>query len=342
MQVTLKDIAEKAGFSVTTVSRALGGYDDVNEGTREHILRIARDMGYQPNLIARQLRSQQTQTIGMIIPASVGGMEDDFFSLLLKGVTHAATRHHYDVLVSAQFSEAEEMAAYQRIVGGRRVDGVVLARTHRGDPRIDYLRQMRHPFVVSGRLADDERSDFPYIDADSRTGLRAMVEHMVAQGHRNIGLILPPPDLAFTSHRRQGYRDGLIRAGLDYREAYITHGDLTRASGVAATTALLDAQPALTAIIACNDMMAIGAMTAIQERGLTVGDDIAVGGFDDIPLAAHTQPPLTTVRQPIYEIGVGLAEMLIHMIADDPPETPESRLLQPTLIIRDSSGSPRS
>jgi LacI family transcriptional regulator len=337
---TLKSIAKASGFSVTTVSRALAGYSDVKEKTREHIIQIANELGYQPNLVARQLRSQRTHTIGMVIPANVQGSEDDFFSTLIRGVSRAAAEHHYDILISAQLPNANEMDAYRRIVGGNRIDGIILARTHQNDERIEYLKQREHPFVVSGRLAPDQASDFPYIDLDSQTGLQMMVEHLIDYGHQHIGLILPPPDIAYTPYRLTGYRHGLAAARLPYRAEYISHGDLERDSGYRAAGELLRQQPQLTAIIACNDLMAMGAMAAVQERGLVVGPDIAVGGFDDIPSAQHTIPPLTTIRQPIFEIGQRLIEMLIKIIDGNPPIESQI-LLQPVLVIRDSSGPKR-
>lgn len=340
MQVTLKDIAKESGYSITTVSRALAGYDDVNEQTRLHITNIARHMGYRPNLVARQLQSQRTQTIGMVVPPSPTGYEDDFFSLLFKGVTFGATRHHYDVLVSAQLTESDEMAAYRRIAGGRRVDGLILARTHRDDPRIKYLNEIGHPFVVGGRATPGHSSDFPYIDADSQHGIWLLVQHLVEYGHRHIGLILPPEDIAYTAYRLAGYLDGLDTAGIGYVPEFVLHGDLTRDGGYDAAMQLLEQPPQLTAIIACNDLMAFGAMQAVTDRGLKVGEDIAIGGFDDLPLAQQTTPTLTTIRQPIFEIGQQLIDLLIRIINDDPPENVK-RLVKPTLVIRESSGKPR-
>lgn len=334
---TLKSIAKASGYSITTVSRALAGYNDVNEKTRAHIIKIAEELGYQPNLVARQLRSQRTHTIGMIIPANVQDPEDDFFSMLIKGVVSAAAEHHYDLLISAQLPDTNEMDSYHQIVGGNRVDGVILARTHQHDERIEYLKRIKHPFVVSGRLAPHQVSDFPYIDIDSEVGLRMMVAHMIERGHREIGLILPPPDIAYTPYRLSGYRHGLEAAGLAFREHYVMHGDLHRESGYRTAASLLEQQPQLTAIIACNDLMAIGAMAAAQERDRVVGQDIAIGGFDDIPSALHTIPPLTTIRQPIYMIGQRLVEMLIQIIEGKIPAESQI-LLQPELIVRGSSG----
>jgi LacI family transcriptional regulator len=340
MQITLKDIAEKTGFSITTVSRALGGYDDVNEQTRAIIIETAQELGYRPNLVARQLRSQSTQTIGLIIPASSTGLDDDFFSILLKGASHTAARYHYDILISTHLPNEDEMEVYYRIVGGSRVDGMIVARTHRDDKRIHYLKEMQHPFVVSGRTPPSEEANFPYIDVDSQYGLHQLVKHFAALGHRHIGLILSPEDMAFTPYRLAGYKQGLDDSQIAYRPQYVANGDLSGQSGEAAATQLLDSQPELTAIIACNDLMAIGAMRAIQARGGAVGAEIAVGGFDDIPLSAHTTPSLTTIRQPIYTIGEQLAQMLINIIEGHPSDSLH-QLLEPKLIVRESSGYPK-
>ena len=335
---TLKSIAKATGFSVTTVSRALGGYDDVNEDTRRIILEEAQRQGYEPNFIARQLQGRRTYTIGMVIPASVRSTLDDFFSVLIKGVSYSAAKHHYDLLISAQIHGTNEMDAYRRIVGGNRVDGVIVARTYQIDPRIDYLKTINHPFVVSGRSAPDKESDFPYIDVDSRAGIRMLVQHFVEYGHEHIGLILPPAEIAYTPYRLAGYQDGLAAVGIPFRTEYTVNSDLMYQGGCDATTELLERAPQISALIACNDLMALGAMSAIRERGLQVGEDIAVGGFDNIPAAEHAN--LTTVSQPIYQIGEQLTDKLLRLIAGDVLED-YGTLLIPELVIRESSGHPR-
>ncbi len=340
MQVTLKDIARESGYSITTVSRALAGYSDVNENTRRHIAQVADSLGYQPNLLARQLRIQRTQTLGLIIPSADNSVSNEFFSQLLLGIGDAASRAGYDLLISAQMPGEPEMAAYRRIVGGSRVDGTILARTRQHDERIAYLKQMKHPFAVNGRAAPGEVSDFPYIDVDSQAGICAVVEHFLSLGHENVGLILPPADLAFTEYRHQGYREALTGAGLPYRAEYVRHGDLLRSGGYQHTTALLDANPEITAIAACNDLMALGAMIAVQERGLRVGVNVSIAGFDDIPAAEYAHPPLTTVHQPIYEIGQRLVELLNTQILGEPQEQTQTLLLG-NLVIRESSGERR-
>jgi LacI family transcriptional regulator len=337
MQIKLKDLAEKTGYSITTVSRALAGYSDVSEKTRQYILEMAASLDYQPHQVAQQLRNQRTQTLGMIIPANERSFSNDFFTQLILSVGDAASLAHYDVLISAQPPGDSEMAAYRKIVGGNRVDGMILARSRRHDPRIQYLKNQRFPFTVSGRGAPDEDTDFPYIDVDSQAGIRMVVEHFASLGHRHIGLILPPEDVAYTGYRHIGYREGLEHASLPYEPAYVANGDLMRSGGYQEAKKLLERHPELTAIVACNDLMAFGAMNAIQERGWRVGQDIAVAGFDDIPSAEYSYPTLTTVHQPIYEIGQRLVKMLLDIVAGRPLD--QTQVILPcTLVVRESSG----
>jgi LacI family transcriptional regulator len=342
IQVRLKDIAQKTGYSITTVSRALAGYSDVNAQTRQRIVEAATQLGYQPHLVARQLRSHQTYTLGLIIPAvDRQSFSNDFFSQLVLGIGNVVSVERYALLISAQVPGEEEMAAYQEMVGGQRVDGMILARTRQSDPRIAYLKARDFPFVVSGRSALGEESDFPYIDVDSQSGIRQAVAHLISLGHRDIGLILPPEEIAYTGYRHEGYREGLAHAAIPYRAEYVVYGDLLRSGGYQGAQHLLDHHPQLTAIVACNDLMAFGAMSAIEDRGLLVGSDIAVVGFDDIPPAEYAHPSLTTVRQPIYEIGQRLATMLIGIIGGQ-NEQANRVTLPPTLIIRRSSGAQRA
>jgi LacI family transcriptional regulator len=340
MPVTLKDIALKSGFSITTVSRALAGYDDVSEKTRAHIYAIANELGYQPNQVARQLQGQSTNTVGIITPMRQDYQDDDFFSVLLKGITFAASQHNFDVLMSVAIPGTTELEAYRRFAGGKRVDGMILARTYRNDPRINYLKSIDFPFVVGGRAAPHEQSDFPYIDYDSQFGIATLVTHFIGYGHQHIGIVLPSEELAFADYRFQGYRKALQQAGIAFNSSYTERSDLTYEGGQNATQKLLDRHPEITAIVGCNDLMALGAMSAIQHRNLQVGEDIAVGGFDNIPAAERSTPPLTTISQPIYELGQKLTNMLIQII-DDAPVPNIQRLITPGLIVRESSGKPR-
>lgn len=336
--VGLKDLSRKTGFSITTVSRALAGYDDVSAQTRQQIMQAAHEMGYQPNEVARQLRRQRTNTLGLIIPANEHGFSEGFFDQLLRGIGDAAGEARYDLLISSRAPGVDELDTYKRIVGGNRVDGMILARTRQHDPRITYLKKVGHPFVVSGRTAPDEITDFPFIDVDSQAGIYTATAHFIALHHRQIGLILPPVDVAYTEYRRRGYAQALQDAAIDYQPDLVIHGDLRRSGGFESMVHFMEHRPDITAVVCSNDLMAMGAMQAIQARGLVVGRDIAVIGFDDLPDVEYTHPSLTTVRQPIYEIGRRLVELLIPIAQGQPPQ--ETQVLLPTeLIIRESCGS---
>ena len=355
MTVTLKDIAKQVGLSVTTVSRALAGYDDVAEGTRQRVRAAAKEMGYYPNITARHLQKQRTDTLAFVIPTHGPRFSDPFFSELLAGIGNEAGRHHFDLLVSTQPPDSEnERETYRRIVHGRRADGVLVVRTRQNDERIRFLSKQGFPFVAFGR--SDPGSSFPYVDEDSYTGTQLITQHMADLGHRRIGFVSAPAGLMFCQLRLAGYRDTLRANGLEPDPALIIGGDLTQRGGFQAAQTLLALDPRPTAIIACNDLMALGAMSAAQSLGLIIGQDLSVGGFDDIPLAEHAHPPLTTVRQPIYEIGQRITRMLVQLIQGQlAPETRQDTLrshkageiaaetqviLTPQLIIRDSSGPP--
>ncbi len=335
--VTLKDLAAELGLSITTVSRALAGYDDVAESTRQRVLDIAEAMNYVPDVTARRLQKGRTDTIGFVIPTSGPRFSDPFFSELLAGIGNEAARHHFDLLVSTRAPDTpEEDAAYRHKAEGRLVDGLLVVRTRVKDRRIEYLSGMDFPFVAFGR--SDLDVDFPYVDEDGFQGLELVTEHLIDLGHRRIACIAPPQDLMFSVYRRAGLEATLQRNGLSIAEEYFIDSDLTQRGGFRAMNELLDLSPPPTAVIACNDLMALGAISAAQKRGLVVGRDVAVTGFDDIPLAEHSHPRLTTVRQPIYDIGRQICDMLIRVIRG---EVLNERhiLLRPELIVRESSGA---
>ncbi|MEA3377459.1 MAG: LacI family DNA-binding transcriptional regulator [Chloroflexota bacterium] len=334
MAVTLRDIADRLGVSVATVSRALGGYSDTASDTRKRVLKAAEEMGYRPNIIARRLQQQRTDTIGFVIPTHGPRFSDPFFSELLAGIGNAAAEQDYDLLVSTRAPGDEELEVYERMVLEQRVDGMLVVRTRHEDQRVASLIKQNFPFVAFGR--SDLEADFPYLDVDGRTGLRQLTQHLIDLGHRHIAYISAPMNLMFASHRLAGYKEALVANGIPFDEGLATVGELTERSGHRAGRDLLTRAPHPTAIIACNDLMALGTISAAQRLGLIVGRDLAVAGFDDIPLAEHAHPPLTTVRQPIYEIGQRICEMLIHLLREEPLDE-RHVILEPELVVRESS-----
>lgn len=335
MKITLQKIADLSGFSITTVSRALAGYSDVNETTRQKIRQLADELGYVPSQIGRNLQSQKSNIIGIIFPLDED-FSNSFFMELIAGLTQSLAKHHYDLLISVKQPGSQEIEDYQRLVVSSRVDGIIIARTLIDDPRIKYLQEQGFPFVVSGH---DESANYPFIDVDGFEGFYKLAQHFIELGHRDIAIINGSDRFAFAHRRFAGYKQALSDHGLSLREDYIAEGNLTKGDGVECTRRLLELPQRPTAIIACNDMMALGAMQVARQRGLVIGRDISIGGFDDIPLAAVADPPLTTIRQPIQEIGRQLVDMLIALIDRKTVDTTQ-QLIEPELVVRESSGPP--
>jgi len=336
MPVLIRDVAKRLKLSITTVSRALDGYDDVAAKTRRRVIRVAREMGYAPSRAARQLRRQRADVIGYILPAYGGHFTDPFFSEFIAGLGDEVTSHNFDLLVStAPPGTAAEKQIYERWVQSRFVDGIVLNRMRLRDWRVKYLAKNNFPFVAHGHTL--LRVDFPYIEMDSRSGFALLVRHLVERGHRRIAYIGAPPDITLQAERFAGYRDGLSAASIAFDESLVAEGDLTRSGGYQAAQRLLGLPEPPTAIIGVNDLTAIGAMRAAHERGLNIGDDLAVAGYDGTEDSAHTQPPLTTLKQPIYETAQRLVCMLLALIAKE-QLVERQVILHPELIIRGSTG----
>ena len=335
MKPTIKDIARKVGKSITTVSRALNDYSDISDETKELVRQTAQEMGYIPNATAQRLQKQTTDTIGLILPTFGPRFSDPFFSEFLTGVGNQASEMGFDMLVATRAPGDQEMQSYRSDVATHRVDGFIIVRTRSDDPRIAFLKQAEFPFAAFGRVTSD--SEFPFVDEDGGHGLALIIDHLVELGHRKIAMITAPEDLTFTRHRLEGARTVIEKHSLNLAPAYIQVGDLTQRGGYECAQRLLDLPEPPTAITAFNDLMAFGAMSAAQERGLSVGEQISITGFDNIPMAEHAHPTLTTVHQPIYQIGRRVCELLIRMIRNEPLEETQV-ILKPTLIVRRSTG----
>ncbi len=334
MPVTLHDLAKEVGVSVATVSRALSGAPGVSEATRRRVLEAARALNYRPNVLAQRLQKQRTDTIGFIIPTFGPRFSDPFFSELLAGIGNEAAAHEYDLLVSTRPPGEEEMIAYERMVQERRVDGLLVVRTRRHDPRIEYLQSHDFPFVAFGRC-ETERP-FPYVDVDGERGMYQLTRHLIANGHRRIAYITVSDALMFSRHRMEGYRRALAEAGLPFEARYVLEAGMSDTEGYRAGQQLLRMDEPPTAIIAATDLIALGVMSAAEAEGIRVGEELAVAGFDDISLASISRPPLTTLRQPIYAIGQTICRMLLERILEGQIAQPY-RILQPELIVRPST-----
>jgi LacI family transcriptional regulator len=228
--VTLRDLATRLGLSTTTISRAMAGYGDVAESTRQRVLQAAEEMAYVPDVTARRLRKGRTDTIGYIIPTSDPHLSDPFFGELLAGIGNEATRHSFDLLVTTCSPDTpEERAAYRRNAGGRLVDGLLVVRTRVEDRRIAYLADINFPFVAFGRT--NLEALLPYVDVDGFRGLKLVTQHLIDLGHQRLAFISAPESLMFCVYRRAGLDATLERNGLSVQPEFCIVSDLTQRGG---------------------------------------------------------------------------------------------------------------
>lgn len=332
--IRIKDLARSLGLSITTVSRALDGYPDVAEETRRRVVAAAQALGYVPSAAARQLRRQRADAVGFVLPASTPRFSDPFHSMFVAGLCDEAAVLRMDVVVaSAAPGSPEEQWLYQRWVEAQRVDGVVLNRVRVDDWRIRFLQERSVPFAALGGALDAE---YPCVVVKERQAMQQMVEHLLLRGYRRIGFLGGPSDLLLQQERFGGYCDGLRSAGMKIEPAWVVAGDLTEDGGYAAAQHLLDKIPYPMALIGCNDWMALGALRAVVERGLFVGRDVAVGGYDGLREGEFSNPQLTTLEQPTYEIARRLMRRLHDWVYEERQPEPVE-IIEPVLRVRAST-----
>lgn len=329
--VTIKDVARHADVSVATVSRALNGHPNVAEDVRRRVRDVATQLRYSPHHAARSLSSRQTRTIGVVLPDLYG----EFFSELVRGIDQVARERGLHLLVSSYHGDPAEQGVALRTMRGR-VDGLLLMSPFvagTGDLASE-LPQM--PVVLMNPALAGQQ--LPSVGVDNHGGAMAMVQHLLAAGHRRVAFVAGPEDNFDASERLRGYRDALAQAAPGV-EPWVLPGRFDEASGHAAGQRLLEAGERPDAVFAANDIMALGCLFALGQAGVRVPADIALAGFDDIPLSRYVDPPLTTMRVEIAELGA----RAIRRLLDDGPGAagsvpPGPELIEPRLVVRASSG----
>lgn len=332
MATTIKDVAREAGVSVATVSRVMNGHAAVTPETRERIQRIAAELRFMPSSAARSLITRRTHTVGALLP----DLHGEFFSELIRGIDLAARARGLHLLVSSSHDNAAEAAAALRAMHGR-VDGLLVMSPHVDANFLGGNLPPGLPAVLMNAGVDN--AEHTTLRVDNFGGAQAMVRHLVDVGHRHIAFIAGPDLNHEAQERLRGYRAALAE-WLPGEQALVLQGDFTDASGERAGQELLALAERPTAVFAANDMMALGCLAALSRAGVEVPRDIAVTGFDDIPICRYVRPALTTVRVPIVELGaLALAELAS---AIEHPEHPaaEARTLRAELVVRDSSQRP--
>ncbi|ADH62590.1 transcriptional regulator, LacI family [Allomeiothermus silvanus DSM 9946] len=343
----IRQVAALARVSIATVSRVFNNPSRVSPATREKVRAIAERVGYRPNPLGQRLRKGRTEAVGLVIQTPPGRSLEPFFLELMAGLGEGLGDAGLDLLVTTCHSPTQELTHYRRLVEGQRVDALVLARTRHSDERIKYLLQQDLPFVVQGR-SDAIQQPFPYLDIDGEEGFFVATRYLLELGHRRIALIAAPRDFNFALHRLRGYRKALEAAAVPAQAEWVLEGDLSEESGYRLALELLSLPQPPTALLCANDLMALGALHALRERGLRAGREVSVIGYDDISPAHYTDPPLTTLRQPFRAMGRRLVEMLLARM-DGVPAQKLQEVWAPELVIRGSVGpcmetsiSPRS
>ncbi len=333
-RLTIIEIAKQAGVSRSTVSRVINNDPNVNDSTRQRVRHVMQELNYQPNAAARGLAAGRTRILGLVIPMGVAALfSDPYFPLLIQGISAACNQYEYSTLLWLAEPEYERRMV-QQIVSGGMIDGVIVASALLNDPVIEAVRERRVPFVLVGR--HPIYNDINYVDVDNRESARDAVLHLVRLGYQRIGTIAGPANMIAGKDRLAGYREALRMRGIIPDPELIVEGDFSEGGGYAAMQRLLPASP--DAVFVASDAMAIGALRAIREAGKRVPNDIALVGFDDMPFAGRSDPPLTTVRQPISRAGFAAAELLIESLGDG--ATAPRRVILPTeFVIRDSCGA---
>jgi LacI family transcriptional regulator len=332
MPLTLKQLGQLAGVHPSTVARVLN--DDprqrVSDEVRQRIVALAHEHGYQPNHLARSLRTKRSYVIGTLIP----DIANPFFALLFRGIEDALAQRDYSVILANTDDDPAREERAVAMLRGRQVDGLILAAVRRNDPVVRQLAAEGYPCVMVNRHMDPLTANA--VVPDDYAGAVAAVEHLIALGHRRIGHIAGSDDISTGHSRRAGYRDALERHRLPFDPALLVQGSYRESGGYEAMRSLLALSQPPTAVFAVNDLAAAGALRAAHEAGLQVPRDVSIVGFNDLSTAVQTTPPLTTLRVPLHEMGVAAGRLLAQLLSEEAPTDPV--VVPVTLVTRASTG----
>jgi LacI family transcriptional regulator len=328
---TIKDVARKSGFSIATVSRTFNNSELVDEETRRTIRTAAEELRYAPSALARGLSTRRTEAIGLLLPDLFG----EFFSEILRGSDQTAQLANYHLVVSSSHNNRQEIKSALTMMRGR-VDGLVIMSPHIDAATLDETLPHTLPVVLVNSYLD--RNEFDTINVDNYGGALAMTRHLIGHGHRRIAIIKGTGDNIEAQERLRGYIDALAQAGIPRDERFEVDGFFSESSGYEAARHLFNLPDRPTAIFAGNDAMAVGAMSAMREAGLRVPEDIALAGFDDVPIASYLTPSLTSVQVGIHAIGVRAVETVMDAVRNKPTHRHAQVRIETILSLRESCG----
>ncbi|MGQ9780116.1 MAG: LacI family DNA-binding transcriptional regulator [Bacillota bacterium] len=327
--VRIKDVAQAAGVSVATVSRVLNGSEKVGPETRQRVLQAIERLRYTPDASAKALRSRRTNLIGVVIP----DVSSIYYLELLKGIENTAIESNYNLIICDAQNSALRETEYMKLLSSRRVDGFIIVNTLMPEEEVAGLARRGFPFVLIGRVF--KSADVSSILVDNRTGASQAVEHLIQHGHKRIayihGMFHPDDEERFVT-----YRKTLAEHGMAFDPQLVERGHFTEEGGAQALQRLLQ-KTEFSAVFAANDEMAIGAMEKARQLGIRVPEDLAIVGFDNIRLARHVIPGLTTVEMPKYQLGAMAAKKLLETLANE-HIVYERVVLKTELVVRQSCG----
>ncbi len=335
MKTSIKDIARAAGVSHSTVSRALSDSPLLNQATKARICRLAQEMGYSPDAAARSLVMGRTRTIGVVVTT----IADPFAAEVVEGIERTAYAHGYSLILAASNDEPEREIAAVEMLRSKRTDAVIVTSSRVGALHQERLRTAGVPVILLNSHSQQQMPNAYSVCVDDAHGGRLATEHLIGLGHRRIAHVTGPAGHSPSADRLAGYRDALTDAGIDYDPAYVVGGTGRLDSGHEAHLSLLALCERPSAVFCYNDMTAIGLLSAAREAGVAVPRDMAVVGFDDIPFAAYAAPPLTTVAQPMFELGERAMNMALALMGcpGGAPCGVTNVVLQGRLIVREST-----
>ncbi len=329
------EIARLAGVSQATVSRVLNNDPQVNEEMRQRVLAVVEQLGYVPDARAQSLRAQRTRLIGLVMHRDPQALANDpFFSALVAHIISTARHSNYHLCVDAARSVRGHRAIYEELLRTRRVDGLILVESETNDERIVRLTEQGFPFVLIGRYQPEDA--IYTVDNDNVGASRMATEYLIQQGHRRIAYIGGPAGLTVTRDRLQGYREALEAHGLCYDPNYVVYGDFSVRGGASAMADLLMLNQPPTAVVALDDVLALGAMREAQRRGRRIPDDVAMVGFNDTPLCTMVEPQLTSVAIDIPALAREATRRLIDLIEGRKVE-PKRTIVPARLVCRSSA-----
>lgn len=330
----MKDVAELAGVSASTVSHVLNGTRKVSEDTRERVRLAIEELGYEPNLLAKSLKVSRTFTIGLLI----SDIQNPFFTSVIRGAEDVALSRGYHLFLCNTDEDPNREDEYVRELSKKRVDGLIVASSASRRNHTLQLRLEDVPFVFMDREVEGIEADT--VSVDNRLGMRLIAEHLTQLGHERVGMVSGPLEKSSGRERYHGLRDALADLGLPLHDSLVRFGDFRVSGGREAAEELLRLPEPPTALVVSNNQMTLGALLAVRELGLRVPDEVSVVSFDDMEWAPLANPPLTALAQPTYEMGATAARMLLDKIEKKATGSPSKLFMEPELMIRGSTGSP--